>query len=82
MLHSPTYPLTHPPTTDHPQHPSPPHKTLPTMYALPSENPEQPGVPDEFHVFQSQLLRETCQSPTYPAKEIFIGTDIKGLARK
>lgn len=46
------------------------------MYDLPSEDPEEPGLPDEFHDFQPQLLRETCQPPTYPADQIFIGTDL------
>jgi hypothetical protein len=50
-------------------HPRPPWETLPTMYDLPSENPEEPGLPDEFHDFQPQLLRETCQSSlTYPRR--------------
>jgi Uma2 family endonuclease len=51
-------------------------KPLPTMYDLPSEDPQEPGLPDEFHVFQPQLLRETCQVKTYAADDIFIGTDI------
>jgi Uma2 family endonuclease len=46
------------------------------MYDLPSEDPEEPGLPDEFHEFQPQLLRETCQPPNYPAQAIFIGTDL------
>jgi Uma2 family endonuclease len=49
---------------------------LPTMYDLPSEDPEEPGLPDEFHVIQPQLLRETCKLPTYSENDIFIGTDI------
>ncbi len=56
--------------------PKPPQETLPTMYDLPSEDPEEPGLPDEFHDFQPQLLRETCQPPTYTADQIFIGTDL------
>ncbi len=56
--------------------PRPPAETLPTMYELPSEDPEEPGLPDVSHDFQPQLLRETCQTPTYPASEIFIGADI------
>ena len=44
--------------------------TLPTMYDLPSEDPEEMGLPDEFHDFQPKLLRETCQ----PAEvDFFIG---------
>jgi hypothetical protein len=27
--------------------------TLPTMYDLPSDNPEEPGLPDEYHLWQS-----------------------------
>jgi Putative restriction endonuclease len=49
---------------------------MPTMYDLPSEDPEEPGLPDEFHDFQPKLLRETFQSPTYPHSEVFIGTNI------
>ena len=51
-------------------------KPLPTMYDLPSEYPEEPGLPDEFHDFQPQLLRETCQLKTYSVDDIFIGTDL------
>ncbi|MEQ8467250.1 MAG: hypothetical protein RIC07_27245, partial [Coleofasciculus sp. E1-EBD-02] len=29
-----------------------PRQTLPTMYDLPSDNPEEPGLPDEFHFLQ------------------------------
>jgi hypothetical protein len=29
--------------------PLPPRQTLLTMYDLPSDNPEEPGLPDEFH---------------------------------
>ena len=49
------------------QFPQPASESLPTMYDLPSEYPEEPGLPDEFHDFQPQLLRETCQIP--PAVE-------------
>ena len=60
----------------HPQQPLPPKATLPTMYDLPSEYPEELGLPDEFHCFQPQLLRETCLPSTYPADRVFIGTDL------
>lgn len=56
--------------------PLPPEKTLPTTYELPSEDPEESGLPDEFHEFQPQLLRETFDSPNYPPEYTFIGTDI------
>lgn len=46
------------------------------MYDLPSEDPGDPGLPDEFHCFQPQLLRETFLSCEYPDSEVFIGTDI------
>jgi Uma2 family endonuclease len=50
-----------------------PANTLPTMYDLPSEDPEEMGLPDEFHDFQPDLLRETCQPNT---DEFFIGADL------
>jgi Uma2 family endonuclease len=49
---------------------------LPTMYDLPSEDPEDPGLPDEFHHYQPQLLRETFVPAAYPPEQVFIGTDI------
>ena len=36
--------------------PRSPQETLPTMYDLPSEDPEEPGLPDEFHLWQAELL--------------------------
>ncbi|MEB3181857.1 MAG: Uma2 family endonuclease [Nostocaceae cyanobacterium] len=36
--------------------PLPPWETLPTMYDLPSENLEEPGLPDDFHFLQPLLL--------------------------
>ncbi|NEO46857.1 MAG: hypothetical protein F6K55_23155 [Moorea sp. SIO4A3] len=33
-------------------------------------------MPDEFHDFQPQLLRETCQPPNYPREEMFIATNL------
>ncbi len=59
-----------------PTQPPPPEAVLPTMYDLPSEDLEEPGLPDEFHDFQPQLLRETCQPTGYPADQVFIGTDL------
>ncbi len=40
--------------------------TLPTMYDLPSEDPEEPGLPDTFHGLQPQLLDETLPDATLP----------------
>jgi Uma2 family endonuclease len=58
------------------QFPRPPSETLPTMYDLPSEDPEELGLPDQFHEFQPKLLRETCKPRTYLLSDVFIGTDI------
>jgi Uma2 family endonuclease len=58
------------------QFPQPASESLPTMYDLPSEYPEEPGLPDEFHDFQPQLLRETCQIPSEVVGDHFIGTDL------
>jgi Uma2 family endonuclease len=44
------------PQTDPPR---PPREILPTMYDLPSEHPEEPGLPDEHHYLQPQLLSAT-----------------------
>ena len=55
--------------------PLPPRETLPTMYDLPSENPEEPGLPDEFHDFQPQLLSQTFRPPQYQASRVFCGSD-------
>jgi Uma2 family endonuclease len=45
--------------------PTPQQMILPTMYDLPSEEVGEPGLPDEFHRMQAELLRETCRSPRY-----------------
>jgi Uma2 family endonuclease len=51
-------------------------KRLPTMYDLPSENPEEPGLPDDFHYHQPQLLRETFRPPKYSAEEVYVASDL------
>jgi len=56
--------------------PRSPRETLPTMYDLPSEDPEEPGLPDEFHDLQPQLLTLAFRPRNYPASEIFSGTDM------
>ncbi len=53
-----------------------PQRPWPTMYDLPSENPEDPGVPDVFHLQQPQLLRETFQPPAYPSDNVFVASDL------
>ncbi|MEM8638640.1 MAG: Uma2 family endonuclease [Cyanobacteria bacterium P01_G01_bin.54] len=49
---------------------------LPTMYDLPSEDPEEPGLPDEFHTFQPTLLTETCRTPQIPLADCFTAQDL------
>jgi Uma2 family endonuclease len=51
-------------------------ETLPTMYDLPSEDPEEPGLPDIFHDFQPQLLRETFGPPHYSKEQFFVARDL------
>jgi Uma2 family endonuclease len=46
------------------------------MYDLPSEDPEEPGLPDEFHIYQPQLLRETFQPPQWQPDLVFSATDL------
>ena len=62
-----------PEQTDPPRSPC---ETLPTMYDLPSEDPKEPGLPDEFHDYQPQLLRETFQPPRFMPDRFFVGTDL------
>lgn len=56
--------------------PRSPRETLPTMYDLPSEDPNEPGLPDEFHDLQPQLLSATLRLNNYARDEIFTGTDL------
>jgi Uma2 family endonuclease len=56
--------------------PLPAKETLPTMYDLPSENPEEPGLPDEFHALQPQLLSHTLRLTDYPPSRLFVGSDL------
>ena len=56
--------------------PRPPKEVLPTMYDLKSEDPEEPGLPDQFHIWQPRLLDETFCPPTYPADQVFTATDL------
>jgi Uma2 family endonuclease len=53
-----------------------PRLTLPTMYDLPSEFPEEPGLPDEFHDLQPQLLSRTLSLVDYSRENWFTGTDL------
>lgn len=68
-----TSPTRLPPQSDPPLSP---RLTLPTMYDLPSEDPEEPGLPDEFHIYQPQLLRETFQPLHWQPDLVFTATDL------
>ncbi|RZM83071.1 Uma2 family endonuclease [Leptolyngbya iicbica LK] len=46
------------------------------MYDLPSEFPEEPGLPDEFHDLQPQLLSRTLRLTAYSQENWFTGTDL------
>ncbi|NEP15118.1 MAG: Uma2 family endonuclease [Symploca sp. SIO2C1] len=46
------------------------------MYDLPSENPEEAGLPDEFHDLQPQLLSRTLQLSGYTGKNYFTASDL------
>jgi len=54
----------------------PDRRKLPTMYDLPSENPEEPGVPDQFHTWQSDMLTQTFSPPDYKPEEILVASDL------
>ncbi|RCJ35413.1 hypothetical protein A6770_16600 [Nostoc minutum NIES-26] len=56
--------------------PRPPKEFLPTMYDLPSEDLEEPGLPDEYHLLQPQLLRETFSTINYPEDRVFVASDL------
>lgn len=56
--------------------PLPPRETLPTMYDLPSESPEDAGLPDGFHDLQPQLLSATLRLSDHSKDQIFTGTDL------
>jgi Uma2 family endonuclease len=46
------------------------------MYDLPGEEPEEPGLPDQFHLLGPQLLAETFRPPIYPSDQIFTASDM------
>ncbi|NJP11039.1 MAG: Uma2 family endonuclease [Leptolyngbyaceae cyanobacterium RU_5_1] len=56
--------------------PRPPAETLPTMYDLPSESPEEPGLPDEFHDLQPQLLSATFRLQDSLTDQIYTASDL------
>jgi Uma2 family endonuclease len=54
----------------------PAHERLPTMYDLPSEFPEEPGLPDVYHIHQPDLLSQTFRPPAYPWQRVFCASDL------
>lgn len=60
--------------------PRPPRETLPTMYDLPTgnpgEDPEELGLPDDFHAFQPQLLRHTFKPVGYGSDRYYSAMDL------
>ncbi|MEM8502214.1 MAG: Uma2 family endonuclease [Cyanobacteria bacterium P01_D01_bin.1] len=53
-----------------------PRHELPTMYDLPSEFPEESGLPDVFHQSQPELLGLSLALPDYTNEEYFTGSDL------
>ena len=54
----------------------PSQKDLPTMYDLPSEDPNERCLPDEFHSYQPQLLRKTFFPSNSPSYRVLISSDL------
>ena len=59
-----------------PSSPPPAIVPWPTMHDLPSDYPEDPGLPDEFHGLQPQLLSETLKLSGYTPLERFHAFDL------
>jgi len=53
-----------------------PKSLLPTMFDLPSEDPEEPGLPDMFHLIQPRLLEYSFRPPQYSRDEMFIASNV------
>ncbi len=51
-------------------------QNLPTMYDLPSEDPEEPGLPDIFHLYQLQFLDLTFKPENYDPEQVFSAIDL------
>ncbi|MGF1495425.1 MAG: Uma2 family endonuclease [Elainellaceae cyanobacterium] len=67
---------TFPPHIEQTDPPRPAAETLPTMYDLPSEDSEEPGLPDEFHYLQPQLLSATFRLASYAQDNVFTAGDL------
>ncbi|NET61422.1 MAG: Uma2 family endonuclease [Symploca sp. SIO2E6] len=46
------------------------------MYDLPSEYPEEPGLPDQFHDLQPQLLSRSLELSNYDSENCFSASDL------
>jgi Putative restriction endonuclease len=55
---------------------STPKNVLPTMYDLPSEHPEDSGLPDLFHLWQSRGLEYTFIPGNHPLDRVFVASDL------
>ena len=53
-----------------------PRQSLPSMYDLPSENPEESGLPDEFHGWQAQILQLTFKPRHWNSDRVFSAMDL------
>jgi Uma2 family endonuclease len=53
-----------------------PVKSLPTMYDLPSEAVGEPGLPDEYHLWQAALCSATFRPPGYESDRILVASDL------
>jgi Uma2 family endonuclease len=53
-----------------------PKKVLPTMYDLPSEDAEEPGLPDKYHLLQARFLEDTFRPPNYSTDRVFVASDL------
>jgi hypothetical protein len=51
---------------------------LPTMYDLPSEDPEEPGLPDEYHDLQLQLLSRSLSIAQYTRSQLLTALEKVG----
>ncbi len=58
------------------EQPPTPKNVLPTMYDLPSEHPEDSGLPDLYHLWQSRCLEYTFCPSNYPIELVFVASDL------
>lgn len=58
------------------EHSPTPKNVLPTMYDLPSEHPEDSGLPDLYHLWQSRCLEYTFRPSNYPIELVFVASDL------